>query len=173
MPIVKNLHNRPQMATQVCDLLGMNVDGFLQMTEIHVHILPYLVLARKRDIIMRIARASDSSEGKKSLFDLCKTRKNMAAILALLLIQPSSDHEKMIISVLSELTEQFKGLKLGALLRSEPILLACELLKGFGDASEAEESRVIYLVYSILDCLLIRYHSIIARLSFLRRPPPE
>lgn len=145
VPVVKNLHNRPQMATQLCDLLGMNVDGFLQMTEIHVHILPYLVLTRKKDVIMRIARASDSSEGNKSLFDLCKTRKNIAAILALLLIQPSSDPEKMIISVLSELTERFQGLKLGALLRSEPILLACELLKGLGDASEAEESRVSQL----------------------------
>ena len=130
------------MATQLCDLLGMNVDGFLNMAEIHVHILPYLVLMRRKDTIMRIARASDGQEENKSLFDLCKTRKNIAAILALLLIQPYPDPEKMITSILSELSEQFRGLKLAALLRSEPILLACELLKGLGDSAEGEHSKV-------------------------------
>jgi serine/threonine-protein kinase ATR len=131
------------MAAQLCDLLGMSVDGFLNMTEIHIHILPYLVLMRKKDVIMRIARAAESQEKETSLFDFCGTGKNMVAIVSFLMIQLSQDPERLVISVLADLSDQFRGLKLRALLRSDPILFACELLKGLGDSAAGDEPKVL------------------------------
>ena len=74
------------MAEQLCDLLGMKVDGFLRLTEIHV--LPYLVLTRKRDIICRIGASRNEGE---SAFDVCSEKNNLAAILAFLLSQESDN----------------------------------------------------------------------------------
>ncbi|KAJ9198046.1 hypothetical protein DTO164E3_5302 [Paecilomyces variotii] len=124
------------MAEQLCDLLGMNVDDFLRLTE--VHILPYLVLMRKRDIISRIGA---SYKKTKSPFELCSENNNLASILAFLLSQPSSDPEGMIISLFQDVDVQFKGCTLATFLRTEPILIACELLKSLGDAGDGKGDK--------------------------------
>ncbi|KAJ5543050.1 hypothetical protein N7535_005479 [Penicillium sp. DV-2018c] len=134
--VVKNLQSRPHMAEQLCDLLGMKVDGFLRLTE--VHILPYLVLTRKRDIICRIGASRNEGE---SAFDVCSEKNNLAAILAFLLSQQSDNPEAMIMSLLAEIDPAFKGRSLAELVRIEPILIACDLLKSLGDAGEQKKEK--------------------------------
>ncbi|KAJ6018089.1 hypothetical protein N7451_001468 [Penicillium sp. IBT 35674x] len=134
--VVKNLQTRPYMAEQLCELLGMKVDSFLRLTEVHV--LPYLVLTRKRDIICRIGASRDEVE---SPFDVCSEKNNLAAILAFLLAQESSNPEAMIMSLLAEIDPAFKGRTLAELVRIEPILIACDLLKSLGDAGEQNKER--------------------------------
>jgi serine/threonine-protein kinase ATR len=124
------------MAEQLCDLLGMKVDGFLRLTEVHV--LPYLVLTRKRDIICRIGASRNEGE---SAFDVCSEKNNLAAILAFLLSQQSENPEAMIMSLLADIDPAFKGRSLAELVRIEPILIACDLLKSLGDAGEQKKER--------------------------------
>jgi serine/threonine-protein kinase ATR len=125
------------MAEQLSDLLGMKVDNFLRLTEVHV--LPYLVLMRKKDIISRIAATYDE---KQSIFELCTRKSNLASILAMLLTQPSPDPETTIMSIFIELSQEFKIHDLAGWVRVEPILIACELLKGLGDSGKGTESEV-------------------------------
>ncbi|KAJ5622049.1 hypothetical protein N7528_005281 [Penicillium herquei] len=134
--VVKNLQSRPYMAEQLCELLGMKVDSFLRLTEVHV--LPYLVLTRKRDIICRIGASRDEAE---SPFDVCSEKNNLAAILAFLLAQESNNPEGMIMSLLAEIDPAFKGRTLAELVRIEPILIACDLLKSLGEAGEQNKER--------------------------------
>ncbi|PYH97770.1 hypothetical protein BO71DRAFT_346316, partial [Aspergillus ellipticus CBS 707.79] len=134
--IVKNFQSRPSMAEQLCDLLGMKVDDLLRLTEIFV--LPYLVLTRKRDIITRVGA---TYKDIKTPFDICSEKNNLASILAFLLSQPSADPDEYIISALSEVDTAFRGRTLAELLRIEPILIACDLLKGLGDLGEENGSR--------------------------------
>ncbi|KAJ6104203.1 hypothetical protein N7523_010523 [Penicillium sp. IBT 18751x] len=134
--VVKNLQTRPHMAEQLCELLGMKVDGFLRLTEVHV--LPYLVLTRKRDIICRIGASRNEGE---SPFDVCSEKNNLAAILSFLLSQQSNDPEAMIMSLLAEIDPAFRSRTLADLVRIEPILIACDLLKSLGDAGEQNKER--------------------------------
>ncbi|WEW59433.1 serine/threonine-protein kinase M1 [Emydomyces testavorans] len=134
--VVKNLQTRPHMADLLCDLIGMKVDNFLRLTELHV--LPYLVVMRKKEVIARIARTYDTD---KSIFKLCTSSTNIASILSLLLTQQSSDLEVTIASTLSELSPEFKDQDVTGLIRMEPILIACELLKGMGDSAAEKESK--------------------------------
>ncbi|OAX81796.1 hypothetical protein ACJ72_03863 [Emergomyces africanus] len=134
--IVKNIQSRPQMADQLCDLLGMKVDNFLRLTEVHV--LPYLVLMRKHDIIARIGATYDE---KQSPYQLCTRKNNLASILTLLLTQPSNDHNAMILSIFNEMSPEFRVHDLAGWVRAEPILIAVELLKGLGDSTRAERSK--------------------------------
>lgn len=138
--VAKNFQCRPYMAEQLCDLLGMKVDDFLRLTE--PYILPYLVLSRKRDMISRVGA---TYKEVKSPFDICSEKDNLAAILAFLLSQPSPNPEGMTMSVLAEVDSAFKGRTLAELVRTEPILIACDLLKSLGDLGndgKGMESRV-------------------------------
>ncbi|GAM33244.1 ATR checkpoint kinase [Talaromyces pinophilus] len=133
--VVKNLRNRPHMAEQLCDLLGMSVDSFLQLTEVHT--LPYLVYTRRREIIMRIAAAYPS----KSAFELCMERNNFASIIAYLLSQPEENHEAMIYSLLVDIDPKFKETSVTMLLKTEPIPITRELLKNMGDAGDGHDGK--------------------------------
>ncbi|KAL4902881.1 hypothetical protein BDW74DRAFT_169409 [Aspergillus multicolor] len=134
--VARNLQSRPYMAEQLCDLLGMTVDDFLRLTEVYV--LPHLVLWRKRDIIARIG---GTYKDAKSPFDICSEKDNLAAILAFLLCQSSSDPQKMIMATLSAVDPAFDGRTLAELVRIEPILIACDLLKGLGDVGEENGAK--------------------------------
>ncbi|KAF9892395.1 serine/threonine-protein kinase M1 [Aspergillus nanangensis] len=134
--VMKNFQSRPYMAEQLCDLLGMKVNDFLRLTEIHV--LPYLVLTRKRDIISKLGSSYRES---KTPFDICSEKNNLAAILAFLLSQPSANPEEMIMTTLSDIDPAFKGRTLAELVRIEPILIACDLLKRLGDSGTENEAR--------------------------------
>lgn len=121
------------MAEQLCDLMGMKVDDFLRLTELYI--LPYLVLTQKRDIISKVGA---TYKDHKSPFDLCTEKNNLAAILAFLLSQPSPNPEAMTMSVLAEVDTAFKSRSLAELVRTEPILIACDLLKSLGDTRDGK-----------------------------------
>lgn len=121
------------MAEQLCDLMGMKVDDFLRLTELYI--LPYLVLTQKRDIISKVGA---TYKDPKSPFDLCTEKNNLAAILAFLLSQPSPNPEAMTMSVLAEVDTAFKGRSLAELVRTEPILIACDLLRSLGDTRDGK-----------------------------------
>ncbi|ODH48741.1 hypothetical protein GX48_05176 [Paracoccidioides brasiliensis] len=148
--IVKNIQRRPQMADQLCDLLGMKVDNFLRLTEVHV--LPYLVLMRKYDIMERIGATYDQ---KKSLYELCNNDNNIAAILTLLLIQPSADHNALVTSIFNEISPKFQINDLSGWVRLQPILIACGLLKGLGDSTKGERFKY-YKALKLVASLTIR-----------------
>lgn len=113
--------------------MGMKVDDFLRLTELYI--LPYLVLTQKRDIISKVGA---TYKDHKSPFDLCTEKNNLAAILAFLLSQPSPNPEAMTMSVLAEVDTAFKSRSLAELVRTEPILIACDLLKSLGDTRDGK-----------------------------------
>lgn len=135
IPIIRNLQSRPDMAQKVCDLMNIKVADLLTLTKVHT--LPYLVLTRKQDIIARIAAADDSSPGT-----LCRERHTLAAVLAYLLGQPSADPEGMIMSLLLDVSEDFKDYDVAHWLRTEPMLISCHLLTAIVDAGDGRASRV-------------------------------
>jgi serine/threonine-protein kinase ATR len=134
--VIKNFQNRPSIAQYLCDLLGMEVDGLLMLIEEFA--LPYLVLTRKHDLILRIALIHGPS---MSPFDLCTQRRNLASILSFLLGQYSADLEDSIMSLLSEVSPDFKEQDLGGWVRLNPEYIACELLKAIVDAGESRRSK--------------------------------
>lgn len=136
--VIKNFQARPQMADQLCDLLGMEINGFLRLTTSYT--LPYLVLTRKKDIISRIAM----THSKKSISELIKTRSHLASILALLLVQPLPNPEAAIPCILQELSVKFNDPTLSKLVRSECVPITCELLRGLGSSGEGKGSKVMH-----------------------------
>ncbi|OOO03775.1 phosphatidylinositol 3- and 4-kinase catalytic [Aspergillus oryzae] len=148
--IMKNFPSRPYMAEHLCDLLGMKVDDFLRLTELYV--LPHLVLTRKRDIIARIGA---TYKDVKTPFDICSEKNNLAAILAFLLSQASSNPQDLAMSALSEIDNAFEGRTLAELVRIEPILIACHLFKGLGDSGDEKRAR-FYRALQLLAALVPR-----------------
>ena len=135
--VVKELQTRPQIAQQLSDLLTISVPEFLVLTQTFT--IPYLVLTKRRDILQRIAQARG---GDCSLWTLCIDTTNMAAILAYLLIQPSTDIESMIITLLTEITPEFSNVDLAELAKAEPITIATELLKAAAEDDEVQRPKV-------------------------------
>ena len=136
--VVQNLQNRPQVAQNVADLLGKSVDAFLLLTQ--VHLVPYLVLGKRRDILQRIADANN-----QSVLELCREPNNMAGILANILLQASGDVENLVVSLLNSVSPDFSNVDCEELLKSEPQATATELLKFAGDLSD--ERRVMVRSY--------------------------
>ncbi len=134
--VIKELQNRPQIAQQLSDLLGITVQEFLVLTKSFT--LPYLILVRRQDVLRRIAQAHGVD---MSVWSICVEPVNMAAILAYLLVQTSTDAERMVPALLRETSVQFKD-DLADLLKMEPILTAFELLKMAADDDEIRKPKV-------------------------------
>ena len=134
--VIKNFQTRPIIAQQLCDLLGLKVEGLLMLIEEFA--LPYLVLTRKHDLIIRIAQTHGPST---SPFDLCTQRRNLASILSFLLAQTAPDLEDMIMTLLVEVSLDFKEQDLAGWVRLNPDFIACELLKAVVDAGDSRGSR--------------------------------
>lgn len=135
--VVLDIHLRPQKIQQLCDLLGLDVNQFLAMTERNT--IPSLVLHRKKDILQRIAAARG---GNATVHDVClQPRSNMAAILTLLLSQPGVDVEEAALQCLTDVAPGFNGSDLADLVKMDPTLLACELLKFIAEQPTERKSR--------------------------------
>lgn len=136
--VVKNFQTRPIIAQSLCDFLGtgMNVDVLLVFIEEYA--LPYLILTRKKDIVLRITLAHGQT---MSPFDVCTKSNNFAAILSYLLAQSGRDAEHLVMSLLVETSLEFKHQDLSAWIKLEPILIACELLKSIVDAGSERGSK--------------------------------
>ncbi|EMC92674.1 hypothetical protein BAUCODRAFT_77061 [Baudoinia panamericana UAMH 10762] len=148
--IVQDLFNRPQRVQQVCDLLNMDLDRFLMVTQQDT--VPALVLAGKKDILRRIARTRESGSVK----ELCMhPKQNLAGILALLLTQPVDDPEEFTVQTLAAVSSDFEGCDIADLVRIDLVLVACELLKRSADASESRKSR-LYRAIQVFACMTDR-----------------
>ncbi|EME41530.1 hypothetical protein DOTSEDRAFT_55328 [Dothistroma septosporum NZE10] len=133
---VQDLPTRPNKTQQLCDLLNMDVDTFLSMTQRDT--LPSLVLTKKQDIMRRVAHAA----GRESVRDVClQPITNLAAILSLLLMQSSGDVEDFVLACLTAVDPGFRDVDLAGLIRLEPVQIACELLKLCADESDNRKSK--------------------------------
>ena len=135
--VVKDIHARPQIAQQMCDLLGFKIQDLLKMTKIYT--VPYLVLMKKRDVLQRIA---DACEPEQSIFKLCTEPANMAAIFAYLLLRRPSNIASTALSLLQEASTEFRDHNFEDMLKSVPIPVAAELLKVLGEEGQVKNSRV-------------------------------
>jgi serine/threonine-protein kinase ATR len=134
--VVKNIQTRPSIAQRLCDLLGMEVDGLLVLIEEFA--LPYLVLTRKHDLILRIALIHGPT---MSPFDLCTQQRNLASILSFLLGQYSTESEDSIMALLTGVSPDFKEQDLSEWVRLNPEYIACELLKAVVDPGDLRRSK--------------------------------
>lgn len=132
--VVQDLQRRPQMAQQVSDLLGMSVQDFLVLTQVHT--IPFFVLTKKQGILQRIADASGHS-----IMALCREHNNLAGILANILLRSSDDAESLVMALLNAVSPEFEHVDCAELLKSEPQSTATELLKAAGENDETKRSK--------------------------------
>lgn len=146
----KSLTGRPNVAHQLCDLLTIDITGLMRHTAEYA--LPYLVLHKKQDVILKFAEANGEST---TPFDLCTQRQNLIAILSFLLAQPFPNAEQSITVILSEVSEDFGKTDLADWVAHDPIHITCELLKAIGDSGQGKSSRV-YQALQFLAQLITR-----------------
>lgn len=133
---VKDFHKRPQTVQYLADILRMSVNQFLMFTQTET--IPHLVLVSNKLVLQRIA-----STRNLRVLDLCmQPRRNLAAIMATLLLQQYSDYEKSIMNLLCAIAPEFAEHDLTSLVRLEPVLIVCELLKATGDTDEERKQKV-------------------------------
>jgi serine/threonine-protein kinase ATR len=133
-PAVKDLHNKPQTAQAMADLLGINLNVFLVKTQAHT--LPWLVLSQDHIIITRISQARGDETVVKAILE------NVAPIMAVLLRQQVPDHEKYIMDLLGKISPKFHGHDLVDVLKMDAIGIALELLRAAGEADDSQRSQV-------------------------------
>src|SRR4051794_6909331 len=92
--VIKDLHSNPQKAQLLSDLTEQSVTNLLLSTQLET--LPHLVLAKRKDILGRIALTRGISAREVCL----QPRKNLAAILGLLLCQPVANVEQNAVDAL-------------------------------------------------------------------------
>lgn len=143
--VVQDLFSIPQKAQQLAEFLEMTVDRFLLLTQRET--IPYLVLTKKHDVLQRIAAARSYARGQKCTVQdiILQPQANLAAILALLLSQPSTDVEATASSLLAEAEPNLKHQDLAGLLKIDSVSVACELLKTAADEDEGRKAKVSML----------------------------
>lgn len=146
----KSLMSRSNVANQLCELLSMEMSSLMGYASEYA--LPYLVLHKAHDVIKKFADANGQST---TPFELCTQQTNLVAIVSFLLVQPFADAEQNIMSILSEVSEEFGKTDLANWVALEPIQIACELLKAIGDSGQGKSSR-IYQALQLLAQLVAR-----------------
>ena len=136
--VVKDLLIRPQKVQQLADLLRIGVNQYLLATGSET--LPYLVLAKKRDVLQRLASAHGP---ETTVQDICmQPRANLIAILSQLLLESASDIEPGVMELLCAVAPGFADYDLANLVKLDSILIMCELLKAAGDANVPRKYQV-------------------------------
>ncbi|KAL8849305.1 MAG: hypothetical protein Q9221_005715 [Calogaya cf. arnoldii] len=132
--VVQDLQRRPQIAQYLSDLMSITVSELLRLTQTYT--LPYLVLTKQQNILQRVADACN-----RSIKDLCMESANTSAILAYILLRSPSDAEVTIMTALQSVSSEFLNVDCAELIKSEPVLIASELLKAAGDADDATKPK--------------------------------
>jgi serine/threonine-protein kinase ATR len=136
--VVKDLITCPQKAQQLSELLSLSVNELLLLTQTDT--VPYMILARKQDVLLRIAQARGLTTAVQELW--LQPSKNLAAVLSLLLVQQSPDVEQASVALLQDAAPGFNETDLSALVKLDPILIACEILKHAGDFQDGKKPQV-------------------------------
>lgn len=135
--VLKDYPGKPQKIQQLCDILNTTTDDFLLKTQADA--IPQLVQWKRRDVLERIASISGRGQ---TMWSLCTQSRNLAATLALLVKQQPQHAELAIQEAFSQLNRHFDSDDLQSLLKAEPILVACNLLKVAGDVGDPERVQV-------------------------------
>lgn len=137
--IIKDLLTRPQIAQLMADALSISVANLLVLTQTFT--LPWLVLTKKKDIIMKIVDAHGVDHNKDP-GNLCLVNTNLATIMALLLVQNVPDPEAFILGLMRNISTMcFGTLNLADILKFEPVGIALEILKNLGEEADSKKSR--------------------------------
>jgi serine/threonine-protein kinase ATR len=135
--VVKDVYVCPQKIQQLSDVLCISVGELLIQTQTET--IPYLILTRKRDVLQRIAQARGPSTNVHDLW--LQPSRNIAAVLAFLLIQPLENSEQNAIALLREASPDFAEADLSGLVKLEPIQTACEILKYAADYPDVKKGH--------------------------------
>src|ERR1700694_910684 len=100
---VKDLQSRPQTAQLVADLLRISVSELL--ISIQGDVLPWLVLTKQQDVILRIAQARGETDPGQA----CLEGPNRGPIMALLLVQNVPDLENFITALYRNISPFYDG----------------------------------------------------------------
>ncbi|KAK9456764.1 hypothetical protein V1511DRAFT_456314 [Dipodascopsis uninucleata] len=124
-----------RMVGTVANLLEVPVDNILLRTQEFT--LPYLILAKKTDVLKRLADAQS-----KSLSQVCK--ENMSSILAVLLTQDLDNPVRNCVELLAEVTDDTNALTSIDLFSFE-LSVAVEILKMYNEDDELKADDEIPL----------------------------
>jgi serine/threonine-protein kinase ATR len=138
MNVVKDLIKCPQKAQQLAELLEISVNELLILTQTDT--VPYLILCRKKDVLQRVAQARGITTAVQDVW--LQPSKNLAAVMSLLLVQEAPDVEQAAIALLQHAAPGFAESDLSAMVRVDPILIACEILKYAGDCHAPKKLHV-------------------------------
>ena|ERR1700712_3302952 len=140
--VVKDLTSCPQKAQQLSDLLGLNggVDELLVLTQAET--VPFLVLTKRHDILQRIAQARKSTHLQELIMD---PPRNLAGVLSRLLLE-TGDTEHAASSLLQDAAPSLHN-KFVEVVKIDPILTACEILKAAGDSNENTKAKVLFSIF--------------------------
>ena len=134
--VIKDVNKRPQICQQLGDVLGMSVPAVLRHTQFYT--IPYLIVTKSQDILQRVAEANGP---ESSIASICFQPSQLAAILAYIMVQPSSDQESTILNLLSAASPDFARADISEIIRAEPLGIAFELLKVAGDHEDPSRPR--------------------------------
>ncbi|OTB07470.1 hypothetical protein M426DRAFT_8837 [Hypoxylon sp. CI-4A] len=145
---IKDLKTRPKLTKLLAELLDISVADLLLY--IQKYALPWLVLTKKRDVIVEIARARNENEA----WQPCLDEANLGPILALLLTQDAPDIEQFCIDLIQHISPHLQDGGLVSLLQIEPIGTTLELLKIAGDAEESRKPHIRSVLNKIAGMML-------------------
>lgn len=132
--VIKDMIPRPQISRAVAELLQLSVNELLLL--IQSHALPWLILAKKRDVVQKIVEAR-RDDARSAILE----SNNNGPIMALLLVQQVPDIESFVMSRLREFSA-FESCTLVDLLKAEAVPIVLGLLKAAGDSDEEGKPRV-------------------------------
>ena len=134
--VVSEIHNKPQKAQLLGHLVEMSVPMLL--CDIHPHVMPVLVLNKRKDVIRRIAKAKDTT-----VEDVCM-QPSLAPILAILLCQTGDDVEQRAMDSLIAVAPGFQDDRypLQELIVQESASAACDVLKMAADRDGNDKQAV-------------------------------
>lgn len=152
--VVKDLPAKPQKLQQLADLLGVPVNLFLLNTQ-HFTV-PYLVLWKRSNALVRIAQARGEDA---SVWSVCMNKKNMNPIIALIIVERPENADAAIIECLGHAHRDFLSQDPIDLVKSDPITLACEILKIAADREDAQRTKALQGFQELASMIERRGHS--------------
>jgi len=135
----------------------IEVDEFSFIKQTISYTLPYLVLAKKFDVIDKMVNVMKRAEDELTVFSLCS--EYFTEISAVLLVQGYPDPEKSIMRLLGEISEDIpKRTDLTQIIISEPCNLMSYILRSIDD-NEANHERVGSTCGCVIQSNVLRFQT--------------
>ncbi|KAL1301669.1 hypothetical protein AAFC00_005888 [Neodothiora populina] len=140
--VVQDIITKPQKIQQLAELLEMRINSFLVLTQRET--IPFLVFTKKTDVLQRIAMARGPDTSIQDI--ILSPPSNLAAVLAYLLAQPSSDVEQSAMNHLTDVAPGLRNSDLAGFIKLDPVLIACEMLKAAADEDQSGLTRIYHAI---------------------------